>query len=107
MLNVKDLIIDPRSLGDKLLLVDVAPTYEYNREKRRTDTVTGYRYTIVMPEKAFEKIGVKIEGKQLMEKPESALEVKFTGLELFIYIMDGRPQVGARATGVSLVNTKP
>ena len=104
-MKITDLIIDPRSLGNKLWLVDVAPAYEY-KDNRRTDTVTGYRYTVAMPEKELEKINVKIDGKQLMEKPESYVDVTFTGLEIFVYWSNGQPQVGAKATGISLVNNK-
>jgi len=104
-MKITDLIIDPRSLGNKLWLVDVAPAYEY-KDNRRTDTVTGYRYTVAMPEKELEKINVKIDGKQLMEKPEGYSEVTFTGLEIFVYWSNGQPQVGAKATGISLVNNK-
>ena len=39
MLNIRDLRIDPASLGTKKLLVDVAPAYEY-KDGKRTDTVT-------------------------------------------------------------------
>jgi len=104
-MKITDLIIDPRSLGNKLWLVDVAPAYEY-KDNRRTDTVTGYRYTVAMPEKELEKINVKIDGKQLMEKPEGYVDVTFTGLEIFIYWSNGQPQVGAKATGISLANNK-
>ena len=38
MLNIRDLRIDPASLGAKKLLVDVAPAYEY-KDGKRTDTV--------------------------------------------------------------------
>ena len=37
-MKITDLIIDPRSLGSKLWLVEVSPAYEY-RENRKTDTV--------------------------------------------------------------------
>lgn len=33
-------------------------------------------------------------------------EVRFDGLEVFIYWSQGQPQVGARATGIHLVNPK-
>ena len=104
-MKITDLIIDPRSLGNKLWLVDVAPAYEY-KDNRRTDTVTGYRYTVAMPEKELEKINIKIDGKQLMEKPEGYVDVTFTGLEIFVYWSNSQPQVGAKATGISLVNNK-
>ena len=41
MLNIRDLRIDPASLGRKMLLVDVMPAYEY-KDGKRTETVTGY-----------------------------------------------------------------
>lgn len=69
MLNIRDLIIDPVSLGAKKLLVDITPAYEY-KDGRRMETITGYRYIVALPEHSLEKIGVKIEGKQLLEKPE-------------------------------------
>ena len=65
-MKITDLIIDPRSLGSKFWLVDVSPAYEY-RDNRRTDTVTGYRYAVALPEKGLEKINVRIDGKQLLE----------------------------------------
>ena len=78
-MKITDLIIDPRSLGSKLWLVDVSPAYEYQNNKR-TDTVLGYRYAVALPEKGLEKI-----------------------LEVFIYWSQGQPQVGAKATGIHLV----
>ena len=66
MLNIRDLKIDPASLGAKKLLVDIVPTYEY-KDGHRTETVTGYRYIVALPDLSLEKLGVKIDGKQLME----------------------------------------
>ena len=104
-MKITDLIIDPRSLGSKLWLVDIVPAYEY-KDNRRTDTVTGYKYVVALPEKGLDKIAIKIDGTQLMEKPDGFVEVNFTGLEVFIYWLNGQPQVGAKATGISLVNHK-
>lgn len=100
MLRVRDLRIDPASLGAKKLLVDIAPAYQYDNGKR-TDNVTGYRYIIALPAHSLEKIGVRIEGKQLMEKPEGFLEVEFSGLEVFAYESQGHVQFAAKATGIS------
>ncbi len=104
-MTITDLIIDPKSLGTKLWLVDVAPVYEYKNNKR-TENVSGYRYTVAMPEKNLDKISIKIEGKQQLEKPEGYAEVTFHGLEVFIYWMNGQPQIGAKATGISMVHAK-
>ena len=106
VVKLQDLIIDPRSLGNKLWLVEGTPAYEY-KEGRRTENVTGYRYTVALPEKGLEKIGVKVDGAKLMDAPESGfVEVKFDNLELYFYWSNGQPNVAARATNISLVNTK-
>ena len=105
MLNIRDLKIDPASLGAKKLLVDITPAYEY-KDGRRMDTITGYRYVVALPEHSLEKLGVKIEGKQLLEKPEGFVEVEFSGLEVFAYESQGKTQISAKATGISLVNKK-
>lgn len=105
MIKIGNLIIDSRSLGSKLWLTDVIPAYEY-RDGRRTENIVGYRYTVALPERGFEKINVKIDGKQLMDAPGGYEEVIFDGLEIFIYWSQGQPQVGARATGIRLANTK-
>lgn len=104
-MKITDLIIDPRSLGSKLWLVEVAPAYEY-KDNRRTDTVLGYRYTVALPEKALSKIDVKILGAQQMEAPDGYVEVAFDSLEVFLYWSKGDYHVGARAAGVHLVNHK-
>ena len=59
-MKITDLMIDPRSLGEKLWLVDVSPAYEY-KDNRRTDTVLGYRYAVAMPEKGLDKINESID----------------------------------------------
>ena len=44
MLNIRDLKIDPASLGAKKLLVDIVPTYEYKDGHRPdTDILSLYR----------------------------------------------------------------
>lgn len=103
MLRITDIIIDPRTLGGKLWLVDVQPAYSYV-DGHRTDTITGYRYTVALPEKNLEKIAVRIDGGQKMEAPNGFQEVTFCDLELYIYWgAQNQPQVGARATDIQLV----
>ena len=104
-MKITDLIIDPRSLGSKLWLVEVSPAYEY-QNNRRTDTVLGYRYTVALPDKCLDKINVRIDGEKRMDTPDGYVEVRFDGLEVFIYWSQGQPQVGARAAGIHLVNSK-
>lgn len=101
MLKVTDIIIDPRTLGEKLWLVDVRPAYSYI-DGHRTDTITGYRYTVALPNKGLEKIAVRIDGEQRIENPNGFVEVIFSDLELYIFWSQNQPQVGARATDIQL-----
>lgn len=105
MFKITDLEVKSQSLGNKLWLVDVSPAYEY-REGRRTEHILGYRYTVALPEKGLEKINVRIDGDKLMDAPDGYAEVRFDNLEVFIYWSQGQPQVGAKATGIHLVNPK-
>lgn len=65
-MKLSDLIIDPASLGKRFWLVDVIPSYAY-QNGQRTDTVTGYRYTVALPDKGLDKINVRIDGDQQMD----------------------------------------
>ena len=105
-MKLTDLIISPLSLGKKPWLVDVVPAYEY-KNGSRTDTITGYRYSVALPEKGLEKITVKIDGEKRMDAPDGYVEVRFDDLEVFLYWSKGDYHVGAAATGVHLVNPKP
>ena len=67
-MKITDLIIDSKSLGSKLWLVEVSPAYEY-QNNRRTDTVLGYRYTVALPDKCLDKINVRIDGEKRMDTP--------------------------------------
>ena len=78
-MKITDLIIDPKSLGSKLWLVEVSPAYEY-QNNRRTDTVLGYRYTVALPDKCLDKIHVRIDGEKRMDNPDGYVEVRFDGL---------------------------
>ena len=82
MLKITDVIIDPRTLGNKLWLVDIQPAYSYV-DGHRTDTITGYRYTVALPEKNLEKIAVRIDGEQKMEAPNGFVEVTFCDLDIY------------------------
>lgn len=94
-MKLTDLIVSPKSLGDKLWLVDVSPAYEY-KDGKRTDTVLGYRYSVALPEKGLDKVDVRIDGQQQAEAPNGYVEVRFDGLEVFIYWSKGDYHVGAK-----------
>ena len=85
-MKLSDLIIDPASLGKRFWLVDVIPSYAY-QNGQRTDTVTGYRYTVALPDKGLDKINVRIDGDQQMDAPASFVEVRFAELEPYLYTL--------------------
>ena len=101
MINTRDLRIDPNSLGAQKLLVDILPVFEY-KDHQRTENVVGYRYVIALPSHSLEKIGVRIDGKQQMEKPDGYAEVQFDGLALTIHEAQGHVQLSAKAQGIML-----
>ena len=43
--------------------------------------ITGYRYVVCLVEHRLEKLRVRIDGPQLMESPDSFVEVLFSDLE--------------------------
>lgn len=102
-MSINDLVIDAyKTLGQSMFLTEVRPVYEY-RNGTRTDTVSGYKY-FACRKKDLEKVAIKIPGKQLIEAPaDGYIEVKFTDLELSIYMLSGQPQVSATASGISQV----
>ena len=101
MLNIRDLRIDPASLGEKKLLVEIIPAYEY-KDGVKTNNIIAHRYVVALPKHNLEKIGVRIDGEQLMDKPEGFVEVEFENLEVLAYEMRGNLQISAKATGISL-----
>ena len=102
MLTIRDLKIDNASLGQKKLLVEVVPAYEY-KDKQRTDTITGYRYVVCLVDHHLEKLNVRIDGPQLMAQPDGFVEVEFEGLEVRGYEAQGKVQFTAKATGIFAV----
>lgn len=103
-MDIRNLKIDAkRTVGENLMLVEVLPVYVYEGGKR-TDKVSGYRYVVAMPEHAFDKIAVKIDGKQRLELPDGDYPiVDFDGLELSIYWSPEGYRVGASAMDISVV----
>ena len=99
MLNLRDLKIDNSSLGQKKLLVEVVPAYEY-KDKQRTDKITGYRYVVCLVEHHLEKLSVRIDGEQCMEQPDGFVEVDFDGLEVSAYESQGKVQFTAKAADI-------
>lgn len=102
-MRVTEVKIDSQAtLGGGLLLTGVNPVYAYDNGKR-TDTIVAYKYEVAMSERGFDKIAVKIAGPKQLEAPiDDSPMVVFDGLDVFIYYLNGKFHVGARATAISL-----
>lgn len=105
-MKITDLIVDPRSIGNTLWLVDVVPAYEY-KDNKKTDKIIAYRYCIALPEKGLDKIWIRIDGKKQMDAPDGYTEVCFENLELSICWYQNQYHVKATATGIYPVDNEP
>ena len=64
MLNIRDLRIDPASLGEKMLLVEIIPSYEY-KDGTKTNNISGYRYVVALPKGSRKRLDIKYNGVRL------------------------------------------
>ena len=85
-LTKDNLWIDNSCLGKEMLLVETAPYFEYVN-KVRTNNILGYKYTVVLPQRGFEKLDVKIPGNKLLEvQAGQSIPMSFTALQVRPYI---------------------
>lgn len=106
-IKITDLKIDNKSLGDKFILADIVPTFEY-KDGERTKNIDGYRYFVVLPKLKMEKLGVKVPHKTPIfdiEKEEVPIgtELNFENLEVGSFFMNGAINISAKADNVSVV----
>ena len=106
MLNLSELIIDPRSVGKKLFLVAVKPVYDYREGDRSADVPVGYKYESGRHGKRMEKVAVRVDGDCQMEEPESFQEVVLDGLQLSLYWTPQGHQIRATASKIRPVVMK-
>jgi len=105
-MKLSDIKVDvDKTFGRKFWLVDVAPVYEY-KDGNKTDHLEGYRYTVTLPEKNFEKIGVRIPGDPVVDHVEGYSECKFAGLEATVYQSGRDFAFSAKATSIELLGKK-
>lgn len=104
MLNIVDVVIDSKkTVGQNLLLTSARPYYEYNGTKK-SDNIIGYKYEIVMPDRRYEKINVKVAGKQRIDCGETSdcLPVVLENLEIKVYWMSGTYNLTATADDIRI-----
>ena len=98
-MKLTDLTISNESLGNIYIAVGITPVYDYVNQKK-TEKIIAQKVTIVLPQKTYEKVDVKIptdgiKGELVMNK-----EVVFEELELYLYWYAGEYRLGARARSV-------
>lgn len=112
MLKITDLKIDPKSLGQTMLLADISPVYEY-KDGSRTENLIAYGYDIVLPAHKMEKLRVKVSHKTPIVNIEKGEEipiganVQFTNLEVGSYFSKTQGvSITAKADNITLTPTK-
>lgn len=105
--RLNGLLIDNRCFGKTMLLNRVTPYYLYVNDQK-TDTVAGYKYTVILPSKGYQSLDVKIESDApLVRIPADAdsVPVEFSGLEVKLYYdFNRRVQMSAKASGVKVAS---
>lgn len=104
-LSLGGLLIDKDCLGSTQFLTSVRPYYAYT-DGVKTKDVMGYRYTVVLPEKQFASLDVKIPGEQQIVLADGHyIPVQFVDLALKLYYdSNHRVQVTATATEICEVS---
>lgn len=101
-LPLSGLCIDNTCLGQDMVVTGVRPYYTYENGVR-TDKLEGFRYSVILLEKGYYALNVKIPGEQKIELvPGQSIPVKFTGLKLKLYYDRAkRVQIAASAEDIS------
>lgn len=104
-MDIKDVVVDAyATVGKNLMLVGISPSYSY-QDGVRTNAINGYKYEIVMPERMYEKLSVRILGEQKLEMPENDTpQVLLDGLTISLYWSPQGHKVSASAENIRLVN---
>jgi hypothetical protein len=105
-MNVQDLVITiSASFGKKMFCVAVRPVNEFIDGKRQ-DKIVGYRYTVVLQDKKFDRIDVRVDGPQTLEVGEhDVIPVTFTDMAVCVYMMNGKMQFSVKASAINVVKT--
>lgn len=89
--------------GDSFLLTEVNPVYNYIDGKRSGNPVA-YNYTVILPQRKYEQLRIRIDGDCIMEAPEDPLNVKLDNLQLEIkWSQSEGNYIAGTATGIAPV----
>ncbi len=104
-MKLSDLKIDAqKTCGEKLVCVGHRPVFEYSN-KERTNTVIGTNYEIVLLDRSYERLNVKVlGGNTLPEVINGSIPVEFENLEISVTNFNGQIYISGKASKVHQVN---
>lgn len=90
-----------------MILTEVRPAYEYDKEGNRTAKVTGLKVTVAMEKNSYDTLTVTVADpvdrlSALLEKAESPIYVDFEGFSARLYSMNGRTDISAKSRLISM-----
>lgn len=104
-----ELILDNNKVfGTRFLVTDKKEAKKYV-DGKPTDEITGYKYSVVLPDRGFEKIIVTVSGDLQVATPNQenyAMQVEFVNLVAKPYVKDGKfIAISCKADGIREVKT--
>ena len=98
----QDVVIDvDASLGSALMLVEVSEYFDYDNGTRLQD-IAGYKYRLLMKDKSFHEVGVKIPGAKKMDADGCPM-VELENPEINMYVINGKPVISVTAHGIHAI----
>lgn len=89
--------------GKSFILTDIKPIYNYV-EGRKVGEPIGNTYTVVLPERKFETLRIRIDGPILLDGPENGIPVKINNLRLDIkWSAKEGNYIAATASGIEAI----
>lgn len=106
-LGMRDIVTDiPATCGRKMILCAIDEEREFV-DGKPTGKIANNVYDVVLPEKAYKHLLVKIPGSArltLNENDPHDVFVEFQGLTITPYAFNGRTGLSAKASGIRVVN---
>lgn len=85
-LTTTGLYIDNSCFGSGMLLTRIKP-YRAYEDNKPLDRVAGYKYTVVLPSRAYEMLEVKVPGDKALDlNPGESVPVLFENLRVRPYM---------------------
>lgn len=104
-MDTNKVIIDANAtIGKSPMLIGVSEIYNYV-DGKKIDTIIGYKYEVVLPDKMYDKLSVRILGDKKLDMPENETPtVIFEGLEMNLYWSPQGHKVSASAENIKFTN---